>query len=270
MFVNTFKSLDDITDIGCRKLKRDQVITGVKAGYDELVKMTKYYFLPQTIMLVLLSKFEGPCFARALVHLLLEKDCVPDNWETRTPPALTTQLAKSFKKVLDIDPDEAVHWVKQHGLFKKEALEELWCLSQETPLDRTQQHTRGTLHEFGDQYPAIYTTLKSTFLLMPSSSRIAEHMHAMLRSFLTPEKINASIITTDQYMAFTMNVEYNDRKERRNSVRDRRKRTGKKPPMKVSHEMSKTEQQMESVGSGNNSSKAVMRFGTSSGTVPFT
>ena len=143
-FPKTFESLDDIPDVIQRELKRKQVVAGIRAAYDELVKMSKFYFSPQNIFLILLLGKEGSCFCRALARLLTETICedsdvsfLKEGW---TLPETQTELENDFLRLLNVDAEKVVHWMRQHGLAKAEALTELRVLSQERP-----KPTRGLL-----------------------------------------------------------------------------------------------------------------------------
>jgi hypothetical protein len=103
--------------------------------------------------------------------------------------------------------------------------------------------SRGLL-AFAKVYPAIFTTLKSAFFLMPSASRLAEQLHGMLlRSFLTDVKAQSSHETTDQRQSYMLHHEYENRFERRKSVEIR---IENRPKGGFRHEASKREQRMVS------------------------
>ena len=228
-FPKTFASLDDIKDEALRQKKREQIETGIRAGYNELVKMSTHYFSPSNIFLILLLGKEGPCFCRALARLLQDKF---GEWDL---PEVRTQLEKDFLAFLGVQPESYVKFFKGHGLAKEAALAELKKLAREQP------SSRGLL-EFRKVYPAIFTTLESAFKLCPSVTRLAEQLHGMLRAFLTKLKAQSSHETTDQRQSYLMHHEHENRVARRESHENRL--GGKRPKGGYKHEASKVEQQM--------------------------
>ena len=162
-FPKMFASLEEIEDVSVRTRKKQQVEAGVGAAHAELVvKMSKFYFHPENIFLVLLLLGkEGPPFCRALARFLKEKISVDEqdlsflaaDWHL---PVVETQLENDFYNLLVIDCDSVLHWLRQHGLAKQAAQAEMRKLALERP------SSRGLL-AFAKVYPAIFTTLKSVF-----------------------------------------------------------------------------------------------------------
>ena len=59
-----------------KKMKKRQIIRGIKAGCNELIKMTTPMILSGPVSFLILCNGEhGPSFLRALLSVLIEQDC---------------------------------------------------------------------------------------------------------------------------------------------------------------------------------------------------
>ena len=81
------------------------------------------------------------------------------------------------------DVKTLAHWWRQLGWERSVIFDELKKLSQETevhpnrPVDSSHR-----LHDFFLMYPIIFISLQAVFGLLPSSSRLVEHAHGIMRA----------------------------------------------------------------------------------------
>ena len=96
--------------------------------------------------------------------------------------------------------------------------------------------------EFGSTYPIVFEALGGSFRYMMSNSRMAELMHAGLRSTI---KEGESLFMTEMLRAYQTNEEYYNREERRQLERAKQEQSDQEIKKKsVKHDRSKEQQSM--------------------------
>ena len=75
-FPKTFKYIADHVQEDKRVLKRNQVLAGIKAGYDEMIKMHEQSITCPIIFLILVDSERAPNLLRAMLILIQEQDSV--------------------------------------------------------------------------------------------------------------------------------------------------------------------------------------------------
>ena len=252
----TFKRIDEIDEskvlqdgTKVRELKVRQVESGIEGGYHELLKMSAQYFKPDISFLMLTLGVQGPCFMRALAKRLSSdeaKEIVGElkdeyeevklanpeeefdefvggddlfEWPDTSEIETDSELEEALGAFIDLDLKGYICYMIQLGLTRPAALVELKKIAA-SPCDQDQ-----SLTDFEATYPRVWNCLHAAFSLMPSASRIAEHAHGMLRSYLRLIKAFSSMVTTDERQKYVMSRLYQQRQERRG---ERRRYLGEK------------------------------------------
>ena len=217
-------------DIAFRK---KQVETGIKAGRDELKKMTELLFSAPLIFLLLCTR-NGRDFCSALLTFVHERDeslcrslgLQEEGWGfyTRKADENMSKEQKVWFDYLSRTADESLHWFRQLGLTRPGPVRsDLQKLSKEEDCVRD-------ISTFKESYPNIFSTLECTFGLFPSSSRQAEQGHGFLRGDKGLYQ-QRSIARTNGRMQMLWNFGYQEREERREQARQRQgvKRANARP-----------------------------------------
>ena len=108
----------------------------------------------------------------------------------------------------------------------------------------TGDKSTGNLADFRKQYPIIFEALFATFALLPSSSRLSEQVHGLMRATLGSE---TPIGLQDHKMAYITRNEYDNRKDRRRVVLERMSNEGDESKRSLKHEDRKETQKMVGV-----------------------
>ncbi len=187
------------------RMRLDLIKRGMKAGRDELIKITKRYLLQVPIvLLVLCNRKRGPSFLRAALSVLYE------NREKAAPQILihdadNEEMWGRFKYANAGErPDEEkvwynlltqseeqiedlIHWWRQLCLNFEILKEDLQTLSRVSDVQLLNAGEGAPLIEFKTNYPVLYDCLYSVFGTMLSNSRLCEQVHGMMRHSLRKE-----------------------------------------------------------------------------------
>ncbi len=187
------------------RMRLDLIKRGMKAGRDELIKITKKYLLQVPIvLLVLCNRKRGPSFLRAVLSVLYE------NREKAEPQILIHDAENEEKwgrfKYSNAEerPDEEkvwynlltqseeqvndlIHWWRQLCMSFEVLTEDLQNLSRVSEVQVLSAGEGAPLIEFKTNYPVLYYCLYSVFGTMLSNSRLCEQVHGMMRHGLRKE-----------------------------------------------------------------------------------
>jgi len=104
--------------------RRSQILDGIRAGYDELLKMTQPILLRGPVaFLILCNNEHGPAFCRALIAVVDESGYLPDPesdaWRKFKDFGEEMKRPADEEKWYDIltqDASDTVHWYRQFFL----------------------------------------------------------------------------------------------------------------------------------------------------------
>ena len=205
-----------------------QIEHGFRMGRDEIVKITKRYFLKTPcFLLVLTNRKRGPPFLCAVLSVLCKhSDRVPDNvalindvgdqWgryiyesnherneDEKLWYDLLTQNDKSINDLIHIWPQFFLNWPI--------LTEELQRLINTTPTDDVPEGGISPLNVFAMHYRRLFEYLYAVFGPMMSNSRLAEQVHGMMRHGL---QSSIGMDQADHQRQFTTNIDYGLRESR--------------------------------------------------------
>jgi hypothetical protein len=195
-------------------LKKKQIIRGIKAGYDEIVKMMEDLLSPPLIYLASTYMPKGPSILRVLLGLVTQEGVqLPgEGWgryEYEDSPNGRPEKEQWWYVRLLASAPAAAHWYQQIGLLRDCVQDDLKKLSNAEPA--TELPT-WPLESFKKEYSILFEALHATFGLMPSSSRIAEQVHGGNRDSI---RKGVSLDFTDAHRGYVVNEEYGPRSLRR-------------------------------------------------------
>ena len=225
VFPRTFKYINEIwkDDIEEKRFRTHQIMKGVRAGHDEILKMSKGWFRVPLLYLVLLDLRRAPSLMRAINRILCSNGVIsPDTCAERNHSAgcNVVHVSKSesiwFNKLKE-DEENAVHYFKQFGLDRDIVRNELAKLSKMSDNPSPTFSFKRPLHEFKSKFPITYDAFDSIFRLMPSNSRIMEQLHGILRESI---ETNDTIQFTNAQARYSSNC-YETRKERKKVIEKR-------------------------------------------------
>ena len=209
--------------------RRTLIERGLKAGREEVIKMTKRYLLkPPLTLLMLTNRKSGPSFVRAVLSVLHE-------YKTRVPDdvCLINDVGDSWGRYVYEEPSERpnderqwydlltssddtvndlLHFWRQFCLNWPVVTEDLQTLSRAQDNDSVVEDEEPVLAIFSNQYKVLFECLYAVFGAMMSNSRLCEQIHGMMRHGLRAQTGMAQADHQRQYSVTTM---YDMREERR-------------------------------------------------------
>jgi len=223
-------------------LKRDQIMFGIQAGYDEISKLYQRLLKAPMIFLAVMDPEKGPSIFRAILAIVSEAELDinradkqyddPQSHYASNVPSENLEWGDFLYEGEDTRPveeqkwydwlvedkDMLVHWFQQLGWCRSVILDELKMLSSERevhPKRKADSSTR--LRDFFSVYPIIFTSLRAVFALLPSASRIVESAHGIMRHSYDPQ-VPAEY--TNGKMRYMMNKGYQMNAARRKYIRE--------------------------------------------------
>ena len=231
-FKKTFECINAIDDADLKVMKIEQVKTGIKAGYNQIIKLSDILLSVPVLFAALTDPNKGPGLARALVKVMMQKDDLTwmeynfdRSWGMWTD---NNDTDKQMLSLLQKDQENVWHYFQQFGMGISCVEPELKKLT----LFNVEEPPRNSLLYFKKEYPILFECLSAKFALLPSSTRIVEQKHGQLRHSLKPK---AGLDFTDSQQQYLTNVEYQYREARR---RSERKRKAEKQAISKSKKMS--------------------------------
>ena len=218
---------------------------GLKAGRDELIKITKRYLLKVPILLlVLCNRKRGAPFLRAVLSVLHEY--VENNISTEEPIDVMfihdADTANSddpkWGKYIYADPnnrpenekiwydlltkskeniDDLVHFWQQLCLNWRVLTDDLQRLSKVTSVSDMAGGEGAPLNAFQTEYPILFECLDAVFGTMMSNSRLCEQIHGMMRFGL---RSAIGMDQADHQRMYNTSTDYEMKEERRKMVSD--------------------------------------------------
>ena len=192
---NTMEYLEANFDGEDKDFRRNQLLSGLAAGKDELVLMTtKYLFRAPLMFLLLCHREQGAPFLRAVLSVLrehpmdvLDPVILIQDKESMGWPALEYDRSnprpaaeQRWYDILKAQSDDVVYWWQQLGLSKECMVSDLQRLcSRSEPLSLKKD--QAPLLAFKEEYAVPFECLHATFGLMMSNSRLCEQIHGMMR-----------------------------------------------------------------------------------------
>lgn len=243
-FRKAFEYLGQIEEQEIVDKMRERFIDGIEAARDEMNKMMNRLLSPPLVFLMLSHPNRGTDLLNAAAFLFREMgDSLGDGFKEIVSEDAMTEGEKMYYDLLRLEKDDSLHFFKQIGLARDCVRDDLKRLSNE------QQNTRDVksdtpLADFRKQYPIIFEALFATFALLPSSSRLSEQVHGLMRATLGSE---TPIGLQDHKMAYITRNEYDNRKERRGIVLERMSSGGDESKRSLKHEDRKETQKMVGV-----------------------
>ena len=131
-FPKTFALIATIEDEGDRELKRKQIIAGIAAGHDELVKMSSKLLSAPVVFLLLRDPVRGPSLLRAVLSVLALNDFpLGEGWGVHVypPPLKRPAEEQVLVDLLMVDQSSVVHWFQQLGFNRPVVRSEMQALS---------------------------------------------------------------------------------------------------------------------------------------------
>ena len=122
-----------------------------------------------------------------------------------------------FHKLCD-EKDDALHYFRQFGLHRPVVQDDMNRLSKLNDTHNPGYSMKRPLHHMQDNFPILFEAMDATFGMMPSTSRIVEQVHGILRHTVDPED---SIRFTDCQTRYYSNC-YEERKERKALIKNER------------------------------------------------
>ena len=195
----TMKYLDDNFEGEEHAFRKSQIMRGLNAGRDEMMKMSKRYLLRPPIMYLLLTHSDyGSAFLRAVLAILAEnptgntvliQDANSSEWGQYLyeDPSDRPADVKKWYDVLCQHPEEVVHFWRQFRLDADCVVKELKTLTKQT-CARPVKDDCAPILSFKKDYPVLFECLDAVFGLMMSNSRLCEQMHGALRHGLRSQQ----------------------------------------------------------------------------------
>ena len=220
----TMKYLEDNFEGEDKEMRKAQIMRGLKAGREELIKMTQKIGLLDgpVAFLILCNKDNGPAFLRALLAVIAGQACPvevirdrdSDAWGKYQYDDPTERPAdeKIWYDQLMKCPEEALHWWRQFCLDWDIVADDLRKLSKEAGPCTCDE---SPLEAFRVQCPVLYDCLHAVFGMMMSNSRLCEQVHGMMRQTL---RAGTGMDEADAHRTFTTSIDYVMKEERRRLV----------------------------------------------------
>ena len=213
-----------------KEQRRAQIMRGLKAGREEIIKMTRKSFLEGPVsFLILCDSSIGPAFLRALLAVIAGQainfipDACSESWGrfSHDDPHDRPEDEQLWYNQLSKEPEKTLHWWRQFGLHRGVLLDDLQRLSRaegnETPLGPLEDASKSPLASFKTTYPILYECLEAVFGLMMSNSRLCEQIHGMLRHAL---RDGTGMAEVDSRQGYAVRTDYEMKAERKNLVAD--------------------------------------------------
>ena len=224
LFPNTFKYIEDnVRPVELKIMKKNQVLEGIQAGYDEMLKMHERSLTCPIIYLILVDSSRAPPLLRVILQLIEDHDTQlqfnhEDGW---------VDLSSYRRNIISNDSPESIwfglldseeqkvklcHFFRQFG-FHRECIQlDLQKMSKAQPTKIRHVKVDKPIEKFKKEYPILHEALHCVFGMMMSNSRFMEQLHGCLRNDLP---LQESYQMTDQKRRYMANLEYTYRKLRR-------------------------------------------------------
>ena len=224
LFPNTFKYIEDnVRPVELKIMKKNQVLEGIQAGYDEMLKMHERSLTCPIIYLILVDSSRAPPLLRVILQLIEDHDTQlqfnhEDGW---------VDLSSYRRNIISNDSPESIwfglldseeqkvklcHFFRQFG-FHRECIQlDLQKMSKAQPTKIRHVKVDKPIEKFKKEYPILHEALHCVFGMMMSNSRFMEQLHGCLRNDLP---LQESYQMTDQKRRYMANLEYIYRKLRR-------------------------------------------------------
>ena len=231
-FSETLRSIENIADEDVRKTKHEQVTAEINAGYNKIIKMSKFMLSVPLLFAALTDARRGPSLARAIVEILKKSEdssnleySFDETWGKYNPENTTD---KSMYDLIESNQEDMCHYFRQFGFGCACIEEDLKRLT----LHRHEEPPTEALTFFRATFPILFEALEAKFGLMPSSTRIVEQKHGQLRDSL---RLGVGHDFTDAQQQYITNVDYEYREERRHFAREKQFEKRKSKRTKLSH-----------------------------------
>ncbi|KAL7541570.1 hypothetical protein ACHAWF_006970, partial [Thalassiosira exigua] len=203
-FPKTFARIEAMENEELAEMKKDQVIFGIEAGYNEIAKLYSRMFKAPMIFLSILDPEIGPTILRVLLAIASEEGVDVDAAETQyddddygieldedllwgkflyAEDEEMPEEERVWYDWLSDDREAIAHWFRQLGWCRAVVLNDLKRLSQQTTPDPNRPIDSSTpLHNFFVTYPFLFVSLWAVFALLLSNSRIVEQAYGVMRA----------------------------------------------------------------------------------------
>ena len=236
-FKETFEAIDRLNDETKKEMKRKQVRKGIKAGYNQIVKLSEILLSVPVIFAALTDWKKGPSLARAIVHIVKKieeqatwmKYTIDDTWGPYNEGNSTDK--QMFNLIVKNEKD-LCHYFQQFGLGMECVKNNLKALTLKRWEEKPPNYG---LREFKVEYEFLFECLEAKFSLLPSSTRIVEQKHGQLRHSL---QLMAGHDFTDSQQQYVTNIDY-EWKEKRRQVARKRKAENEDPNISKKRKMSR-------------------------------
>ena len=204
-------------------MKKNKILEGIQAGYDEMLKMHERSLTCPIIYLILVDSSRAPPLLRVILQLIEDHDTQlqfnhEDGW---------VDLSSYRRNIISNDSPESIwfglldseeqkvklcHFFRQFG-FHRECIQlDLQKMSKAQPTKIRHVKVDKPIENFKKEYPILHEALHCVFGMMMSNSRFMEQLHGCLRNDLP---LQESYQMTDQKRRYMANLEYIYRKLRR-------------------------------------------------------
>ena len=204
-------------------IKKNQVLEGIQAGYDEMLKMHERSLTCPIIYLILVDSSRAPPLLRVILQLIEDHDTQlqfnhEDGW---------VDLSSYRRNIISNDSPESIwfglldseeqkvklcHFFRQFGFHRECIQPDLQKMSKAQPTKIRHVKVDKPIENFKKEYPILHEALHCVFGMMMSNSRFMEQLHGCLRNDLP---LQESYQMTDQKRRYMANLEYIYRKLRR-------------------------------------------------------
>lgn len=212
----TMKYIEENFEGDERAQRRAQIMRGLNAGREEVIKMTRKSFLEGPVaFLILCDSTSGPSFLRALLAVIDGQASPTTNFINDVDsPSERPEEEQLWYNQLSKEPEKTLHWWQQFCLDWPCLSDDLQRRSRETGPPR-ESANESPLVSFKAACPVLYECLESVFGLMMSNSRLCEQIHGMLRHAL---RDGTGMDEVDDRQSYSVGPNYNMRQERREMV----------------------------------------------------
>jgi len=225
-FPKTFKYIEDHVPADKKELKRKQVVAGINAGYNEMLKMHEQSNSCPIVFLLLVDPSCAPNLLRAMLIVIQahEHDRIfptVEGWpnldlysvDNDDDSINVEQSPESvWIEILNTEQQRILlcHYFHQFGFHIDCIKADLQRMSNAEPTPFLAEEK--PLTTFKESYPVLFDALNAVFGTMMSNSRFMEQIHGFLRNDLP---LQEAYSITDAKRRYISNVEYLYRRERR-------------------------------------------------------
>ncbi|EJK60201.1 hypothetical protein THAOC_19495 [Thalassiosira oceanica] len=225
-------------------IKREQIMLGIQAGYDEISKLYQRMLKAPMIFLGTLDPEVGPSIFRAILALVSEEGVDLDEQTTEYDDGETWEIPsdkpatwgkfeyngdgetrpleeKIWYDLMKSDSEFIAKWFKLLGLHRGVVHRDLRRFSHESTAEATKKRdpeSTTRLRDFYDEYPVLFSSYRAMFALMPSATRIVESLHGMMRH---SHDAQISLAFYNAKMRYNVKMDYEMKEKRRVYVRKR-------------------------------------------------